>query len=1054
MKQRPQSPTNARRHRTAGALLVSSLLGLSLAHPLCAALPDNAQPVIAEIGSRYAPPSATFPALSGDAARDLEAARDRLAGGDFSGAWSLLRSVGTAAQDRQHPEIVGVGLQIALAQRDTIRAAALLEVLVAREQEIDAIFAALADDPSKSSPLILGPRALAALAHALEAGSAFPDTQAQKRAARLLLASLEHASEDALAQRLLEAWPELGEDEAENPIGEGEADGRLFVGDEPLTLEAALAEITADPLALDGAVTRLLRTARDHEALVQGLTDRGPDPTAVALRAYVLCEMGKPRTADGAIRRALMDAPGSPVLIAARARTLHLLGDYASLRELGTARSTQSAADLELGALLLHAGAAYPEAARRSLLAYQATPADAPAAYRRARRAAEFALADDDPETASELLLAAQTLRPESGNTLRALLALHAPGGAVPNNELYSAASSNLAALGAETYESQLARAARALDRGYADIAWTTLDALTRVRPDDPEPAHMLVEFWLNTDQPGQAERWLRGWVGRRPALSHFRTLLSDVFLKTQRERAAIGILEAWYDDNPGDMAVALQLEDIYRNHVRAFEQAEFLTLRRIRRLPDSLETLRERVRIMSENSDITALSTEIDLLVDLANRAGAAPSPNPGWTRELFENLEERASLRRRDSKDAIELVAKLQADLPGLTPASEAVALRTLARLHEDPMMAIDAVRRAMERRPEVGPRLAIDAANVMLTTAEAAARAQLRRGAAPERTLEELKRVRISAAVDLAQRSVLETLTRASPGLTTEPERESSYILAQAIMIANASLTQSDLDPSHVRTIYDALLDAEEPEGVLNALGPTLPVDQPLPETELEKPEELGFRAHVLSGPFDALGQFDYSDRLSELGLRLAPDEPRINNDYGYRLADRGVRLDEAIAMIEKAVAAEPANASYIDSLGWAQYKKGVLADDDDGKPGAVSNLRRSLDLATAAADSDSVPIIADHLGDALWASGDTALAQDVWRIAEKASRAFFVQMGLRPDAGLSEIDPVFRPWVLNRLAIERKLEAAGNGEEPPIAPPFGPGFAPSEPPDDAD
>ena len=48
----------------------------------------------------------------------------------------------------------------------------------------------------------------------------------------------------------------------------------------------------------------------------------------------------------------------------------------------------------------------------------------------------------------------------------------------------------------------------------------------------------------------------------------------------------------------------------------------------------------------------------------------------------------------------------------------------------------------------------------------------------------------------------------------------------------------------------------------------------------------------------------------------------------------LADRGQSLDEALAMIKKAVDLDPANGAYLDSLGWAYFKLGKydLAEDN--------------------------------------------------------------------------------------------------------------------------
>jgi tetratricopeptide (TPR) repeat protein len=75
----------------------------------------------------------------------------------------------------------------------------------------------------------------------------------------------------------------------------------------------------------------------------------------------------------------------------------------------------------------------------------------------------------------------------------------------------------------------------------------------------------------------------------------------------------------------------------------------------------------------------------------------------------------------------------------------------------------------------------------------------------------------------------------------------------------------------------------------------------------------------------------------------------------NDLGYMLADRGQKLEEAVGLIERALRIDPDNPSFLDSLGWAQVKR--------GKPDVA---RPSLERAAVALPRTSV--ILDHLGEA--------------------------------------------------------------------------------------
>ena len=55
---------------------------------------------------------------------------------------------------------------------------------------------------------------------------------------------------------------------------------------------------------------------------------------------------------------------------------------------------------------------------------------------------------------------------------------------------------------------------------------------------------------------------------------------------------------------------------------------------------------------------------------------------------------------------------------------------------------------------------------------------------------------------------------------------------------------------------------------------------------------------------------------------------PNNADALNSFGYMLAERGQKLDEAVAFVQRALAIEPGNGAYLDSLGWAYYKQNRL------------------------------------------------------------------------------------------------------------------------------
>jgi tetratricopeptide (TPR) repeat protein len=107
-------------------------------------------------------------------------------------------------------------------------------------------------------------------------------------------------------------------------------------------------------------------------------------------------------------------------------------------------------------------------------------------------------------------------------------------------------------------------------------------------------------------------------------------------------------------------------------------------------------------------------------------------------------------------------------------------------------------------------------------------------------------------------------------------------------------------------------------------------------------------------MLGAIYERQKKFEQAEQEFRKVLQQNPDNAPALNYYGYMLADRGVRLEEATSLIEKAVRREPNNGAYLDSLGWAYYKQDKLSE-------AEEYLRK-------AADRDSHdPTILGHLGD---------------------------------------------------------------------------------------
>jgi tetratricopeptide (TPR) repeat protein len=129
---------------------------------------------------------------------------------------------------------------------------------------------------------------------------------------------------------------------------------------------------------------------------------------------------------------------------------------------------------------------------------------------------------------------------------------------------------------------------------------------------------------------------------------------------------------------------------------------------------------------------------------------------------------------------------------------------------------------------------------------------------------------------------------------------------------------------------------------------------------------------------------------------------PDDISAKNDLGYLWADQNKNLDQAYEMVRDAVAAEPDNAAYRDSLGWALFRLGRFEE-------AVVELKKAVDVE----DPDGV--ILEHLGDAQQAAGHGEDAHAAWQRAlahfekhDEAEKAKRVQEKLASDRAGSTKD----------------------------------------------
>jgi tetratricopeptide (TPR) repeat protein len=123
------------------------------------------------------------------------------------------------------------------------------------------------------------------------------------------------------------------------------------------------------------------------------------------------------------------------------------------------------------------------------------------------------------------------------------------------------------------------------------------------------------------------------------------------------------------------------------------------------------------------------------------------------------------------------------------------------------------------------------------------------------------------------------------------------------------------------------------------------------------------------YMLGAIYERQKKFDDAEQEFRKVLDVNPNNGPVLNYYGYMLADRGVRVEEAASLIERALKQEPNNGAYLDSLGWAYYKQNKLVE-------AEEYLRKAIDR------EGNDPTILSHLADVYLKLGQNERAAELF------------------------------------------------------------------------
>ncbi len=801
--------------------------------------------------------------------------------------------------------------------------------------------------------------------------------------------------------------------------------------------ESAETEAGTSEAAADGPADAL----DDVDSARQG------SPAACLLRSRLLASENKAEEALRALEPiAASDVPGagiSPEMRAAatiaRVALLMPLGRHAEADTLLAGLSEDDA--VVRGAKGLALSQRGDDAAALAVLGPLLEPGSSlPSGIDRAEllvSAAQMCARRGEGERARDLLEQALAADPLRDDAYVGLVALYAPGQALADEVKLIETIRRMREANPSSRSLRWLRAQESLGRGQLDLAERDLADLAEETPTQPEVVVALNQVWLRTGSAAKAEAWLRAKSERFPDASVLVTELAEAVAAQGRLTEAEAILTSRLSLTPGDAGVSRALERLYRGKLNEPAKADVLAKKRLEGAPLTADTLLEQADLAWRDQRLPEAVSHMRELLNRFPKIVFRPD-QAGRIGEFIAAVTDEGLKENNVSTALADLVS-------ALTDATPTAGFETLARRLQVVASAgaadAAALVRHLENAVQKFPRRAED---LVLVTATSS-----------------WYRVRNEANIELPK-AELDLLRKARETALTVMEQSPRLLgkVTPRVVVAWMEFALNlQKGPSFVQAINRARAD-NMLESVIASMD--APVN---PRQQRRRP--LADNAYQIAAFLTFLNEEQAAEEMLRTALRYDPRHAPSSNDLGYRLLLADRNIEEAAGLIEQAVQQHPNTASYLDSLGWARYKQGVIFDDTDPKTGgkregAMTLINRALDIMTRENTPDSrtgMPIIIDHLGDSVWAAGDHETAVRHWELSAQDAQNLLEQDDKAmksddPDERENRLGGSLRKELEMVLAMARlKASAAREGKDPPVskmhAPMNQPGNAPPEP-----
>jgi tetratricopeptide (TPR) repeat protein len=475
---------------------------------------------------------------------------------------------------------------------------------------------------------------------------------------------------------------------------------------------------------------------------------------------------------------------------------------------------------------------------------------------------------------------------------------------------------------------------------------------ILKIDPNDDDSALWLSRLYRFQNEHGKAEEVLRGVLKREPDNEPALEQLSQLLLDEGQPQQAIELLGGAADGSeaPGlyDLlgnayAQAQQndrSEEAYRKaveidpddpgHRRGLAQALIAQ----DKLPAALEQYQRLTELEPESPESYLRIAQIYRRMGKVDDAQKSLAHAKELAPDSIEVLYNEALLFETQGKfkEAVQVITDAIASVrsgSGNDPNPNALGIlyEQLGRIYRE-QSNYDGALKAYDEMSKVGP--------------EPAKRAELLR-------LDTLRDSRdIDRAISEAQKDVA-----ASP-------KDQSLIISYAMLLAEKgrideaekdlrALLQNDSDDQE---IYLDLAQIQE----RGRRYPDAEASASKAEQTAQKPEDKASAWFLLGAVYERQKKYDLAEQEFKKALGENPSNAAVLNYYGYMLADRGVRLDEAMTLIRHAVDQDPINGAYLDSLGWVYFKQGKLTEAQELLSKAVDRMGHDPTVLQHLADVD--------------------------------------------------------------------------------------------------